>query len=100
MTKSDIANFLFKAFSIYAFLQALQNVPFLINDIIAVQEPVLPGVMQIITPTSIMLLSGILLWGMSGRGAKIILGYEGLKTIFMHRCKMSRCLLSLWGAFW
>ena len=77
MTKRDVANLLLKAFAIYSFLVALQNAPYLINDLSSVQEPVFPRVLQIIMPTFTMLLAGILLWIMSGRGAKLILGDEG-----------------------
>jgi hypothetical protein len=76
MTKRDMANLLLKAFSIYSFLMALQNAPYLINDLVLLQEQTFPKVMQISIPTFTMLLAGILLWVVSGRGAKLILGYE------------------------
>jgi hypothetical protein len=76
VTKKDMANLLLKAFSIYSFLMALQNVPYLINDLSSLQNPVLPIVLQIITPTFTMLLAGILLWFTSGHGEKLIFGNE------------------------
>ncbi len=80
MTKRDIVNLLLKAFSIYSFLMALQNIPYLINDLLYLQEPVFPKILQIVMPTCTMLLAGIILWIMSSRCTKLILGYEATEA--------------------
>jgi hypothetical protein len=80
MTKRDIVNLLLKAFSIYSFLMALQNVPYLINDLLYLQEPVFPKILQIFIPTCTMLLAGFILWIMSSRCTKLILGYEATEA--------------------
>jgi hypothetical protein len=76
MTKRDMANLLLKAFSIYSFLMALQNAPYLVNDLSKLQEPAFPDILQICVPTLTMILAGILLWVLSARGAKLIFGRE------------------------
>ena len=78
MTKRDMANLLLKAFSIYAFLMALQNVPYFINDLSKLPHPEFPFVFQTSMPTLSMILAGILLWAMSRHGAKIIFGRDDI----------------------
>jgi len=76
MTKRDLSNLLFKAFAIYSFLAALQNLQYLPGFIYETKKTGGLYFLAIGSPTVAMTLAGVLLWFLSDRGSGYIFGKE------------------------
>lgn len=85
MTKQDLGNLVFKSFAMYAFLMALNNASFMVNDMLEMieggyssrgKERALMYILAIILPALSMVFAGIVLWFSSERITRYLFASE------------------------